>query len=140
MKKNRCGSFGFTLIELLIVISIIGILAAIAYPSYIDHVRKVRRADAQKDLMALANHMERHFTANDTYLDGSGNSISLPFTRSPRSGSNVYYNLSLNNANAGQFTYTLEAIPQNTQQDDICGKLSINQAGIKNAVKADCWK
>ncbi len=145
MKKNCCRPQGFTLIELLTVMAIIAILAAIAYPSYIDHVRKVRRADAQKDLLALANHMERHFSANDTYLDENGDIISLPFDRSPRSGSYIYYALSLSEEYTSQFTYKLVATAKDAQQADICGDLLINQAGTKKAVrdgvaKADCWR
>jgi len=36
---------GFTLVELLIVIAIVGIVASIGYPSYLDYIKKTRRAD-----------------------------------------------------------------------------------------------
>ena len=38
---------GFTLIELMVAVAVVGILSAIAYPSYLQHVRKSRRADAK---------------------------------------------------------------------------------------------
>ena len=43
---------GFTLIELMIVVAVLAILAAIAFPSYQEHVRKARRAQAKADLVA----------------------------------------------------------------------------------------
>ena len=58
---------GFTLIELMITVVIISIIAAIAYPSYIDSVRKARRADAQAHMLELASFMERFYTENNRY-------------------------------------------------------------------------
>ena len=54
-------SRGFTLIELLVALVIVGILSAIAYPSYVEHVRKVHRAEVTGLLLQNAQRMERHF-------------------------------------------------------------------------------
>ena len=48
---------GFTLIELMIVVAIIAILAAIAYPSYQQYKIKVNRAEAQSEMMFIAERM-----------------------------------------------------------------------------------
>lgn len=68
---------GFTLMELMIVVAIVGILAAIAYPSYMDSVRKSRRADAKAALSNAVQALERYYTEKNTYLnatlgDGAG--------------------------------------------------------------------
>ena len=59
---------GFTLVELMIVVAIVGILAAIAYPSYIDSVRKGKRAEGRAAVTALLQQQERYFTQNNTYV------------------------------------------------------------------------
>ena len=143
---ERIQKRGFTLIELLIAMAVVAILSAIAYPSYIDQVRKTRRADAQGALVELQNFMERFFTVNNCYQDkGADNSCSatvdnanptLPFTTAPRTGT-AYYNLSL--SAIGPSNYTLQATPTGPQASDPCGKLTLSDTGTKGADKADCW-
>jgi len=55
------------MIELMIVVIIIAIMAAIGYPSYQQHVRKTRRADAQTGLTQMANLQQRFFTECNRY-------------------------------------------------------------------------
>jgi type IV pilus assembly protein PilE len=63
---------GFTLIELMITVAIIAILSAIALPSYLDYVRKGKRADARALLQAAAITQEKYRLSNPTYANTTG--------------------------------------------------------------------
>jgi len=131
MKKLHLG---FTLIELMITVVIIGILASIAYPSYVEQVRKTRRANAQSDLVELASFMERHYTENFSY--GAVNNAALPFFDSPKSGAPKYYTLTVD---ASVATYTLTATAKNGQDSDRCGDLTLNHTSGTGAAITGCW-
>lgn len=119
---------GFTLIELMMAIVIVGILAAVAYPSYQNHVRASRRADAQSDLLQLAGFMERSFTVNNRYdRDASLNPITLPFNTSPQNSSNVAYDISLTTPTSTSFT--LKATPKNPGPQAGDGFLELDHTG-----------
>ena len=136
MSRNK----GFSLIELMIVVAIVGILAAVSYPSYQRYVNDSRRSDARANLLQLAQFMERYYTANGRYVDGGGNAPALPYTESPRDGSDKYYDLQLQGVDAQN--YTLTATPKGAMAGDRCGTLSINQAGVKAASAGsvdECW-
>ncbi len=153
---------GFTLIELLIALAVVGILASIAYPSYTDHVRMTRRADAQGALMGLSNAMERHFTQNSTYCDAANagppsvcgaaasdtGPPSIYSTQSPIDGGTPYYNLTIEAATAT--TYTLRAAPIAGTGQAMDGLLELDGTGVRrwdrdndtnpNEAGEDCWE
>ncbi len=122
----------FSLIELMIAVAIVGILAGIAYPSYLEHVATTRRADAQANLIALAQYMERRFTENGTY----SNAV-LPYVLSPRDGNASFYALSLPPGNLTASTFTIRARPINAMIGDRCGDMTIDNFGRK--IPANCW-
>lgn len=132
----RARARGFTLIELMIVVAVVAILAAIAIPSYTEHVRTSRRAQAKADLVELAQIMERHHTVQNTYAGAD-----LPYDQSPRDGTS-HYTLSLS-GNATASAFTLQAVPtQRGQEKDKCGTLTLDQAGRKTPLEskvAGCW-
>ena len=137
-RQLRQRSVGFSLIELMIVVAIIGILAAVAYPSYAEHVRKSRRAQAKADLVEYSQLLERSHTTNNTYTSftfGNG----LKTIQSPREGGIAQYNITLA---ATQSSFPLTAAPQGNQAKDQCGTLTLNQAGVKTpgaTTIPGCW-
>ena len=66
LKDNRAQS-GFTLIELMVVVVVSAILLAIAIPSYQSYVRKGHLAQAQQEMLKLADQLERHKAKNFSY-------------------------------------------------------------------------
>jgi type IV pilus assembly protein PilE len=125
---------GFTLIELMITVAVVAILAAVAIPSYADHVRKSRRAQAKADMVEVAQQLERYHTVQNTYVG-----FALPFAQSPRDGT-ARYTLGLGNQSASAFTLTVT--PDAAQSKDKCGTMTLDQAGRKtpnNTSVAGCW-
>lgn len=115
---------GFTLVELMIVVAILAILGAIAYPSYIDHVRKSRRAAAAGCMMEANQFMERYYTTNMKYTGATLPSLGCMGEVSK------YYTVGLTAA-AAATTFTLQAVPTTAQNDAKCGTLTIDQKGAK---------
>jgi len=127
MKKQR----GFTLIELMIVVAIVAILAGVAWPSYQEHVRTTRRADAQGALMGLAQAMERHFTEKGSY-SGAADANDVPTifpAQAPIDGGTKFYNLRITDADATSYTLQAQPIAGSAQASD--GILELNSAGQK---------
>lgn len=87
MKTAPIHHKGFTLIELMITVAIVAILGALAYPSYLESVRKGRRAEARAALANLMQQQERHLTQSNTYLEFEEGLTTTPFrTHSASSG------------------------------------------------------
>lgn len=133
---------GFTLMELMIAVAIVGILTAIAYPSYQEHVRKTKRADAQGALTAAASALERYRVRNNfSYVGATVGAAGVFTNRVPVDGGGSYYTLSLNVVDAS--TYTLTATPTNSMAGD--GAMTLNQSGAKTwtdpalGSSKSCW-
>ncbi|MFA6053027.1 MAG: type IV pilin protein [Methylobacter sp.] len=128
---------GFTLIELMIAVAIVGILASIAVPSYLEHVRKGKRSEAQGALVSFANAMEQWRLQKSNYLGAAtgGGDTGAPTIFSavvPISGGTITYNLTISAVTAT--TYTLTATAAGTQAAD--GNLTLTHDGTKRCTVA----
>jgi type IV pilus assembly protein PilE len=132
---------GLTLIELMVAMAVSAILLSVAYPSYLEQVRKGRRADAQAVLLEAAQFMERYATENMRYdRNPAGTDIALPasLAKAPKEGASKYYDISLQAV--AQNSYTLRAVPVGGASTDRCGTLTLSHTGARTAAQADCWR
>ncbi len=127
---------GFTLIELIIVIAIVALLVAVALPSYRDHVRKSRRAEAQAYLMSVAGRQTQFLVDTRAYASTLA-TINIPQPSSVAS----FYTVALNVVAGPPPTFTLTATPLagTDQVNEKCGTLTIDQSGAKTAALSSCW-
>jgi type IV pilus assembly protein PilE len=129
-------SRGFTLIEIMIVVAILAILTAIAYPTYIDYVRKTKRAEVKAELLDLASKLQRYKIAHFSFLQINGEPIGLENIgevadlKFPRSGP-ALYQIELSDVTAN--TWILSASPIDNTSQQLDGGLSLNHRGEK------CW-
>ena len=128
LHKTAGKTNGFTLVELMIVIAIVAILVALALPNYQQSIRKGRRADAQADLVEFAGQAERVFTQTNSYATAA-----LP-------AATDFYTYTFSVA-ASVTAYTIQAAPKTDQDQDGCGTMRLDQAGLrtKSGSLADCW-
>jgi type IV pilus assembly protein PilE len=116
---------GFSLMELIIVMGIAAILAALATQSYSRYVLRSHRTDAHHMLMAIAQAQERWYATHNRYIDDLSK---LGYGDSPLSP-NGYYTLAISVMDDEGFKAT--ATPVGPQSHDVCGSLSIDNAGHK---------
>lgn len=69
---------GFSLLELLFVLLIVGIVAGLAFPAYQQHLIRSHQTTAKVALIENAHFMERWYTDNGDYRQGSSNWPALP--------------------------------------------------------------
>ena len=133
LKKTR----GFTLIELMIVLAILSIIVAVGYPSYMEHIKKSRRAEGMGQLLELADRMERAYSDTSTYPT----SVSDVYVATTDGG---FYTLSIVSAN--NVAYTVSAAPTSLgrQNDDKCKTFTLTSLGQKSisgsVPNSQCWK
>ncbi len=127
-------SQGFTLIELLIATAIIALLAGVAYPGYTRHVKKAYRAEIVALLTEQAQHLERFYTRNGTFIDASGVSTG-----------NDRYRIS---AALNPQDFQLVAMPavDSMMAGDPCGNFSLTSTGARanpgaapHMSRKTCW-
>lgn len=135
---------GFTLIELMVTAAIIAILAAVAYPSYMDSVRKGKRAEARTALMDLMQQQERYATQMGTYVAFSAGASGQPFkTHSGDSATSAAYTLGARACTALTLKDCVVVFAVPRQADPAIGtELTLTSTGVKSCQASDkkhCW-
>jgi len=140
---QRYRHAGFSLVELLVVLVIMGVLSAVALPAYTRYVQRGHRTEAMAALLESQHFMERYYSANGQYLSPANAVPSLPqrLQGIPSQGT-VRYQLSVSEATLN--SYVLQAVPKGSMTGDVCGSLTINQAGLRGVSStrsvAECWR
>ena len=136
IKKTR----GFTLIELMIEVAVLSIIVAIGYPSYLEHVKKSRRAEGMGQLLELADRMERSYSDRGTYPTN----ISEVYVATTDGG---FYTLSIITANNVSFEVRATPTSLGKQDEDKCTSFSLTSLGNKwaddgtnSSLNDYCWK
>lgn len=137
--RTRCAR-GFTLTEVMIVVAVLAILATVALPSFLDALRRGRRADAIGALTQVQQAQERWRANQGSYTDqlttAAPNGLGLSAT-----SARGYYAIAVSDAGANGYTVTATANSGTLQAgDDACRKLVLRQAGgntLYSSVDAD---
>lgn len=138
------------MIELMIVVVIMAILATVAYPSYLNSVRKARRADGQAAItnMQLAQQKLRSscrfYGGAIAAANNCGATAAASTVLSSATSLDGHYQLALSNVTATGFTVT--ATGQGDQANDDEGGVACTLVLTVNAANpnglrtpADCW-
>jgi len=124
---------GFTLIELMVTVVIVGILAAVAYPSYMNYMKKGRRAAAQAHLMDIAQRQQEYLLDARAYAS----TLATLGVTTPADVAS-YYTVADPVIVAGPpSAFTVSAVPIAGKAQAGDGTLSINSSGAK--LPAGVW-
>lgn len=131
---TRKGPRGFSLVELMVTVAILGIVAGVAVPSYVEHVRKGKRADAQQYMMALAQLNQQRFLDQRSYTDNLSSLLAVPASVSPN------YTVAITTADGPPRSFSITATPTGDQLKDSCGTLTLTSANVKSSSSGTkCW-
>ena len=148
-RTRSSAQAGFTLIELMITVAIVGILAAIAYPSYLDSVRKGKRAEGRTALIDFMQQQERYLTQMGSYLAVTPGQSGVAFkTFSGDDPSRAAYKIGAEacpdpGSGAPSLRECVRVIAEPQFTDDDVGTLRITSTGLRDCTgnkTAMCWK
>lgn len=133
---------GFTLIEVMIVVAIVAILAAIALPSYSEHTRRAKIAEAISQLADLRARMEQFFLDNRTYQDSAATGCGVPMPTAPAV---KYFTLTCAAPAATQYTLTASGAGEMTgltytiNEQNTRATAAVPAGWTGWVTKTDCW-
>lgn len=131
---------GVTLIELLIVVVIVGILAAIAFPTYLEQVRKGKRASGKAMLHQVLQAEERYYSERNAY---TSNMADLGYGASgPYLSENGNYTMTLAAGPSGDILTSVTATATPVVADPKCNVLTLSSDLARTASgtqPAICW-
>lgn len=121
---------GFGLIELMIAVAIVAILMSVALPSFMDQLRKGRRAEAIGAIASVQQAQERFRGRSASYatLLSAGPGDSPPGLGIPGTTANGRYTLVLSDVTATNYTVTATAAGSQAS-DTHCAKMAVRQQG-----------
>jgi type IV pilus assembly protein PilE len=131
MHRHPCPrpAGGFTLIEVVIAIVVVALLSVVAFPSFLDAIRKGRRADAFTAINAIQQAQERHRANNAAYstsITGAVNASPPGLALASSSSSEGYYSLAIDAAAVDAYTITATAVSGKSQVNDTnCQRLRV---------------
>ena len=148
-KSQRYRQSGVTLMELMIVVAIIAIIAAVSFPSYTQFIVRAKRAIGTSQLLQVADLQQQFFMDNKRY---AASLTSLGFASAAimlgdegqvvaDGDKDRIYGLSLTNTTATTFTITATPQLKQAENDSLCGKLTLTNAGAKghSGSGSSCW-
>lgn len=139
--RNTKPPAGFTLIELLIVVAILGILYSVAMPSYVEHMKRSRRADMQQVMLQHGASLERIYSRNGGYPNAFDAGASTEFYTLTYTALNRVTGAAADaNFKSRAFTLTATPKPGSAQAGDRCGALVIKHDGTQSADATNCWE
>jgi type IV pilus assembly protein PilE len=134
---HRRASAGFTLIEIMIVAVVLALLAAVALPSFLDSLRKSRRAEAFTALSAVQQAQERWRSNNAAYSSNLTEAPDAPPPDPrglglPATTTGGLYTVALSGTSATGYTVSAVAVAGKSQAaDTACSTLAVRVTGAQ---------
>jgi type IV pilus assembly protein PilE len=130
IRVNSRPAAGFSLIELMTTVAIVAILAMIAIPAYNAYVMRANRAFATNALQMTAQALQRCYSLNFTFVDGTGTPCTVVNGTTPTPDG--YYSIQVD-AVSSSFKLTATPIKAPQTNDSQCASFQLLSSGQQSA-------